>query len=239
MLEKESDKLRDDLRDTFEALLLALLMLDFGDLSVFNKINSTVDRWSSKYIIPIFEEMGVVTSGIVKDVNDYFKSLGLNPLDRKTNMVLKRLGLKGVTEGTYLESVAKLSPVKSKIKGYVLTSFSAGKSREDFTKGLKQLFDNNGMVDKYFNTYAYDLFSQTQRMISDIKAKELGLDKFIYAGTIIETTRDFCADRVGNLYTIEEAQEWNDLEWRGKIEGVDVLIQLGGYNCRHYKRYTT
>lgn len=237
MLEKEGDKLRDDIRDTFQALLLALLMLDFSDSGVYNNINLVVDKWAKQYLLPIFNGMKSTISKITKEVNSYFEELGFKPTDKASNAILKQLGLKGATKGTYLGEVAKLEDIKQKLKGYVTTSMSAGRTRAEFNDGLRALFEENGMVDKYFRTYAYDMYSQAHRVVSTVKAKELGLTRFLYAGTIIDTTRDFCAERAGNVYTIDEAKEWNDLNWRGKIEGVDVLIQLGGYNCRHYMRY--
>ena len=61
----------------------------------------------------------------------------------------------------------------------------------------------------------------------------LNLNYAIYAGGKIKTTREFCLSRSGKVYNRETIEGWNSQEWQGKIEGGDVLIDAGGYNCRH------
>jgi len=60
------------------------------------------------------------------------------------------------------------------------------------------------------------------------------LTKFRYAGNLVEKSRDFCIERAGNIYTIEQGKSWNSLDWAGKMVGVDFFIQIGGYFCRHH-----
>jgi hypothetical protein len=59
-------------------------------------------------------------------------------------------------------------------------------------------------------------------------AQQAGVTKFIYDGTIIATTRDFCRERVGKTFTLAE------LEAMDNGQGLPVIPSLGGYNCRHY-----
>lgn len=59
-------------------------------------------------------------------------------------------------------------------------------------------------------------------------AQQAGIEKFIYDGTIIATTRDFCRERVGKIFTLAE------LENMDNGQGLPVIPSLGGYNCRHY-----
>lgn len=59
-------------------------------------------------------------------------------------------------------------------------------------------------------------------------AQQAGVTKFLYDGTIIATTRDFCRERVGKVFTLQE------LEAMDNGQGLPVIPSLGGYNCRHY-----
>lgn len=63
------------------------------------------------------------------------------------------------------------------------------------------------------------------------KANELGLNKFKYAGTNDSKVRPFGRDKVGKIFTDEEAKKWDN----GQISPASET--LCGYNCRHRKRY--
>lgn len=64
-------------------------------------------------------------------------------------------------------------------------------------------------------------------------ATRRGIKKFRYEGGLIRTSRDWCADHQGEVYTEEEIYEiWND-SWPGKEPG-DPFVVRGGYNCRHF-----
>lgn len=52
-----------------------------------------------------------------------------------------------------------------------------------------------------------------------------GVERFRYAGPVGE--RDFCRERVGKVYTLEQIQAMNN------GQGLPVLLYCGGYNCRH------
>ena len=70
--------------------------------------------------------------------------------------------------------------------------------------------------------------------MSNEYANQLQLNYFIYQGGEIKTTRAFCEERNGNVYTREEGASWNSLQWEGQKEGNNIFIDGGGYNCRHY-----
>ena len=78
------------------------------------------------------------------------------------------------------------------------------------------------------------MFARHDRNVQKKYAERIGLRTFIYTGGLIQTSRDFCEDRNGKVFTIEEAEEWKDLNWDGKPEIYNPLIDLGGYNCRHF-----
>lgn len=83
----------------------------------------------------------------------------------------------------------------------------------------------------YAEQFAGDSMMQFNRDVTTMKAADIGLDHFIYYGDVIRTTREFCEERVGNIYTLAEIESWDELEWDGKSG--PPLTHCGGYNCRH------
>jgi len=69
-----------------------------------------------------------------------------------------------------------------------------------------------------------------QRAITLSKAEEVGADYFLYIGGLIETSREFCKERDGKVFTAEQIASWDN------GQGLPADIYLGGYNCRHSLR---
>ena len=66
------------------------------------------------------------------------------------------------------------------------------------------------------------------------RAKRKKVEKFEYAGGVIETSREFCQQLDGAILTEEEIYNiWNSDSWAGKEPG-DPFVVRGGYNCRHF-----
>jgi hypothetical protein len=86
----------------------------------------------------------------------------------------------------------------------------------------------------FFDVYAIGSVWQSFNTAQRIYAGKFKYNKFIYAGGIIEESRDFCVDRAGKEFFFDQGLEWNELDWKGKIPGVDFFVQCGGYNCLHH-----
>jgi len=64
----------------------------------------------------------------------------------------------------------------------------------------------------------------------------IGAEWYRYAGSEIDTTRDFCSERHQQYYHKKEIEEWADLNWDGKIAETNsrtIFSNAGGWNCRH------
>ena len=148
---------------------------------------------------------------------------------------IKTLGFGTMAAGTLGYALAMAEDAKNNIRQKMIYAMTTGK-QNDLNKVVADIPTELG---RYYKGHLYDLHSQFERVASRQYAEELDLKHAVYAGTAIETTRDFCNDRVNKAYRIEQIKAWNNLQWKGKIPGVDVLIALGGYNCRHYLNYIT
>ena len=66
------------------------------------------------------------------------------------------------------------------------------------------------------------------------RARQAGLKKFRYAGTLISESRDFCIRNQGKTFTEAEARNlWSSESWSGKRSG-DPFVVRGGERCRHF-----
>ena len=51
-------------------------------------------------------------------------------------------------------------------------------------------------------------------------------------GTLIGTSRGWCEQHVGKIFTLEEIKKWETQTWSGK-KGGSAFVSRGGWNCRH------
>jgi hypothetical protein len=125
-----------------------------------------------------------------------------------------------------------------KIKAEAIRAISAGQSFKDYLKKMDIFIKGDpkkeGVIESHFRTNAYDTFQQVDRQIGNQMADALELNNAVYSGTIMETTRAFCKDKVGKVFTRQEILAWSKQDWQGKpSEGYDPIRDVGGYNCTH------
>lgn len=86
---------------------------------------------------------------------------------------------------------------------------------------------------RYAGQIAHDSVMQFHGQFTVAKAKEAGIDKFTYTGTLVRDSRPFCQRMLNRVLTEEQIREiWNTQGWAGKSTG-DPFIVRGGYRCRH------
>lgn len=86
---------------------------------------------------------------------------------------------------------------------------------------------------KYSSQIAHDSIMQFDGKFTKYKGDQIGIKQYKYSGTRIDTTRDFCARRIGEVMTDKEARRlWENNNWKGK-SGSDPFVDRGGYRCRH------
>jgi len=88
---------------------------------------------------------------------------------------------------------------------------------------------------RYATQITQDSLMQFDSSINVRAGIEAGATKWKYYGDVIRDSRQFCRDRVGNVYTNEEIEEIWQGSWKGKSSS-DAFIARGGYNCRHHWR---
>lgn len=111
---------------------------------------------------------------------------------------------------------------------------------KDLTAALRlELLENANAVprlNRYAGQVASDALQQFERNYTSAVSYDLKLEHFLYSGTGIADTRDFCRTRTGKVFTRQQVEGWAALEWAGRIKGTNksnIFTYLGGYFCRH------
>lgn len=93
-----------------------------------------------------------------------------------------------------------------------------------------------GRLLRYSKTFLRDALFQYSRSFQEAMTGDLKLDWYLYSGGIIDTTREFCAEKAGKFFHRTEIEQWPADSWKGKIPGTtasSIFVLLGGYNCSH------
>lgn len=145
-------------------------------------------------------------------------------------------------EGGYLERLGKTAEVRERLRQYVVQSIVTKRSMSEFQKGFRELVEGkpgiiDGALQAYWRQYAYDTYNQAHEVVNSSMADELELQYFIYQGSIIPTSRNFCIKKAGKVFSRAEALKWKndpDLIDKKTAASYNPFIERGRYNCRHW-----
>ena len=164
----------------------------------------------------------------------------------------KRIGLDlagRIKPGGTLARLFTTEAIRSQVKELINAGASSGvpigkliRQIEITVKGTREV---PGLLQKQFQPVVFDAYQGFDRASNKVYANKLGLDTFIYAGGLIETSREFCIKRNAKVFTFEEAAKWSEDSTlprtskeraSGVITGYDPMVDLGRWNCRHRVR---
>ena len=197
-------------------------------------------------------------SQLIGHGRDYFGAMDAKPMRevnvRVSRTMRRRLGLDPDTgkpmQGGQFDRFFDNEPMRTEVKQVVSRGITAKIPMSQMIRQLQVTVtgtpESPGIFSKALQNLVLDVYQQTDRAVSKEYAVRLKLDTFIYAGGLIETSREFCKRRNNQVFTEDEAANWaNDSTLprtkkerdSGVITGYDPVIDLGRWNCRHRTRY--
>ena len=224
---------------------------NFTNLNLIDSISKVVD---------VIQEKGIsqVSKNYIRDINKIFNSVDKQYRPFTTASTIKALKVKQnraigkalgvvedkITTGGFLEEVFDLTPVAADLKRELFRA-SVGEIDIDVLKrNIKDIVvsgDKLGVLNKKVFNQLNDSFAQVDRAKQKFYSQDLKLQAFIYFGSEIKATRDFCSRRIGKTFLADEFEK--DARAAGNFQGrprnYNPLVDLGGYNCRHSLLYIT
>ena len=157
---------------------------------------------------------GLAIAEIVDQARARISGIQMDTKDPSIRSMQRKLRKMQLTPGVPAEELSKLAAdIKRKLPGSVNTAASLAVLMRTVADSVVGSFDG---------------------AFAKARATRLGIEKFTYSGSIIESSRPFCMEMLGEELTIDEIQSiWSSRSWAGKEPG-DAFVVRGGYNCRHY-----
>ena len=131
----------------------------------------------------------------------------------------------------------EITRLQNKIRRLRAAESSAKDEINDLMRQLRNKFQNvsvGGGMYQSVSAEAHNMVMDFDGVFTIHRAKQAGLNRFRYSGTLVANSRDFCVQHVGKTYSEEEIRRiWSTQSWSGKRAG-DPFVVRGGERCRHF-----
>ena len=165
---------------------------------------------------------------------DYFTPF--NPTEAAKKRILNRG--ETITDGfinDLFDNNQVANEIQKTIKKGIISGQNVTQLKSVLTEQIKGKEDKFGLLENYHYRNGTDELQKYTRELDQQFSEAAELNYAIYAGGEIKTTRDFCDQRNGKVFNRETVLSWNTTpaNWSGRKEDNNILVDLGGYNCRH------
>lgn len=187
----------------------------------------------------------VVNVAMYDYYDQQFKKLTSKTVDyfgpfKPTEAAQKRILNRGetITEG-FLNDLFDNNQITTAIQQTIKNGINSNQNKTELksvlTLQIKGKEGKFGLLENYHYRNGTDELQAYTRTLDEQFSIEAKLNYAIYAGGEIKTTREFCDQRNGKVFNRETILSWNHTpaNWSGRKENNNILIDLGGYNCRH------
>lgn len=208
-----------------------------------------------KFVIQFVKDINNITDLNVKYYSGFAeqKARFQKSQDKVKELMRLRLGIGNggtLEKGGFLDNFVKDTTLRAQIKFLVIRAVTNQISQKNLMVDIKNNISGpdgiDGALVRKYKDYVFDVYQQHDRLAGRTFAQDLDLVCFSYSGGLIDTSREFCQDRNGKIFTIWEAEEWiNDpklpmtKEERklGRVVNYDPLVDAGRWRCRHHINY--
>lgn len=250
-LEKSVEKAEGDLMRFVEKDLDGLELDDNGNIlysekniAIIYNIETTLQNLAfanNKVFKKLVTDMLRMTDGIKGDYNTTPQNL--KNIKFKVEQLFYKMGYDAngtIIPGSYFDNISSFKGVSQQIADILLKGIANGisfdlilKEMRAFVMGAKGV---DGVLKRYLRQEVHDTIWKTNAVINKYFADELGLKYFVYSGSIMDTTREFCAERNNYVFHVNDVASFPD-NLPYFPPKYNFFIDRGGYNCRHKIRY--
>lgn len=260
-LDRDVTRLERVLFDLLRDELFGLLVFQDGRLAntrenllLLARIDQIFDRWQSLFQTRVVRDFVGSLLAVSALTGEMYRGLGpadlLDQISRDNSLLLSAIGVDengNVLPGSVIWEVSRTPQVRQEVKNVVLQAIRQGQTLREFQTAMRTYLlstpQADGRLRRYWRTYTYDVFNQAAEVKNEQFRRGLDLDWFIYVGSVIKDSREFCRKKAGRVFAVVEAdREWpRDPDLIGKKSGIPYVprIDRGRWNCRHRIRYIT
>jgi len=170
-----------------------------------------------------------------KGVSQYYKGLDLPIVFTDADIEV----IRALKAGSFTQYEVLASRFQLELADQIYKTTLAGGRFADLVDGvcnsLTGIEDMRGVpMSAHSSQLVHDSLMSFDASLNQKKADDLGIENFLYYGSTVKDTRDFCKMFAGETRSREGwyKAEQDMGEWQGKKEG-DFFIVRGGYNCGH------
>jgi hypothetical protein len=252
-------------RNTLSRLQLLIKDLDIRNGVVLNNVKNlkTIGKLSAeikkavvspKYVAAVQEFVNVFNTVAELQMKYFNTNFEMKPGKERLDLIQKNAkdALVQRLLGTGLDS-----GIVSEVEDILRRNITTGGSYNQLATQLQEYMvssnpeKNPGRIAAYAKTITIDSVNQFSAQYNDTITEDLGLDWFMYVGSNLETTREFCEHLTKKRYVHKSelpAIVKGDIDnhqvkinpktklWYGAIEGTNTAnfkVNRGGYRCGH------
>jgi len=234
-----------------------IIVRNVENISKVNKIDAVIfPEFEKEFLKPFLQELGERMLKMQQFNEKYFAALGfkasgIDKIQKRLDWISEMVGIKGnsIIKGSFLDTLSDIPSVKGDIKLFAMQQIgNPASTAKNIREGLTQIVTGSkevgGTIERGIRKYTHDTLFKLDAAIDETYAQGFGLEYFVYQGTEIDTSRQFCIDRMGKVFSIKDTESWYDDDNLPKQKGEErtaynPLIDRGRWNCRHYIRWIT
>lgn len=176
---------------------------------------------------------------VISDINElnteYFQSINkkFNP-NKNFLRSLERQAIRNINQMVLQDGVK--AQIKIPLNKIIEQNISTGGTYRGLIRQIRQFADGEGDLIRFASRYLSDILFEYSRSFLESLTGDLNMDWYLYAGGLIDTSRDFCVKRAGRFFHRTEIEKWASQSWKGRAAGTtesSIFVLLGGYNCTH------
>jgi hypothetical protein len=216
---------------------------------IFNEFKNNQQRKFIDGFMSALQNMNLMESEYFEKSEGVERKTFENVRKEVEMIVRERIGITksgSIAEKGFLDNFINDDNLKNLVKNHAVDSVTGGSGLSAYTEGLRFLIVGHpgaeSEVSKHFKTFAYDTYQQYDRTVAKVYADKLNLNYAVYTGGLIESSRQFCIDKNGKVFTRAEIEAWrNDpnlpKDRGGRVVNYNPFTDCGRWNCRHRLRW--